>query len=129
MPVSSTSWKPGHSGNPAGRPPGFVSLVQKLAREHTSLAIEALVEALKEPRERVPAAVALLDRGWGKPVQPLENTGDQPLAVHFTWGPAHDQQATVTIPNASGANGKNGEAKTIDGTATETKVTWGNETK
>jgi hypothetical protein len=92
-------------------------------------AIAALVTALREPRERVPAAIALLDRGLGRPVQMITGTEDQPLAVHFTWGPAHDQQATVTIPNASGPNGKNGEAKTIDSTATETKVTWGDETK
>jgi hypothetical protein len=40
-----------------------------LARAHTREAIEALVAALKRPKEAVPAAVALLNRGWGLPVQ------------------------------------------------------------
>jgi hypothetical protein len=60
---------PGQSGNPGGRPKNHV---QSLAREHTEAAVLALVEALNNPRERVPAAVALLERGWGKPVQPIE---------------------------------------------------------
>ena len=121
-------WKPGQSGNPLGRALK-VEDISPYARQFGRQAVDTMVQCLKDPRWKLPAAVALLDRGYGKPVQPLENTGDQPLAVHFTWGPAHDQQATVTIPNASGANGKNGEAKTIDSTATETKVTWGDETK
>jgi hypothetical protein len=41
----------------------------------------ALVAALDNPRERVPAAVALLERGWGKPVQPIE--GDASLALSW----------------------------------------------
>lgn len=32
--------------------------------------------ALHHPRERVAAATALLDRGWGKPKQTIETTSD-----------------------------------------------------
>lgn len=64
-PSPATRFKPGQSGNPGGRPKG----VAALAREHTPEAIKALVAALKCKKERVSAAIALLDRGWGKPVQ------------------------------------------------------------
>jgi hypothetical protein len=65
----------GVSGNPAGRPRG----IELLAREHTPAAIAALVAALSQPRERVAAAVALLDRGWGKPKQPMTGEDGRPL--------------------------------------------------
>jgi len=34
-----------------------------------------LVIAMHNPKERVPAAIALLDRGWGKPKQVIEAEG------------------------------------------------------
>lgn len=66
-------FQPGQSGNPGGRPKGNAT---SLARKHTAEAIEALVLALKNPKERVPAAVALLNRGWGQPKQPIEGDVD-----------------------------------------------------
>ena len=63
----------GKSGNPGGRPKAALD-VQALARQHTPAAIAALVAALKNERERVPAAQALLDRAWGKPLQPTDVT-------------------------------------------------------
>jgi hypothetical protein len=42
------------------------------------------VEALKDPRHKVAAAEALLDRGFGKPRQVVETTdGSSPGALHF----------------------------------------------
>lgn len=64
-------WPQGRSGNPGGRPRAALD-IQALARGHTTDAIRALVAALSNPRERVAAAVALLDRGWGKPVTTIE---------------------------------------------------------
>lgn len=64
-------FKPGQSGNPNGRPK-IASEIQALAREHTTAAVEALVLSLSDAKTRVPAAVALLDRGYGKAPQSLD---------------------------------------------------------
>lgn len=61
-------FKPGQSGNPGGRPKEEVH-VRELARQHGPAAIQALVNALGDPRTRVAAAAALLDRGYGRPAQ------------------------------------------------------------
>ena len=74
------NWVKGVSGNPGGRPRAAPD-VQELARQHTPTAIAALVAALSKPRERVPAAVALLDRGWGKPMQPVSGEDGHSSAV------------------------------------------------
>lgn len=70
----STSFKPGQSGNPSGRPKILKNL-QELARELTPKAIAALEAALANPRERVAAATVILDRGYGKAPQRIEATG------------------------------------------------------
>ena len=86
-------WPPGRSGNPGGRPKAALD-IQALARQHTPDAIAALVAALANPRERVSAAVALLDRGWGKPTQPLAgDSSAPPLAVDFRWADAPPEQS------------------------------------
>jgi hypothetical protein len=59
-------WRKGYCPNPGGRPKAALD-VQALAREHTTAAIRTLVEALRDPKLKVAAAQALLDRGWGKP--------------------------------------------------------------
>ena len=67
-------FKPGQSGNPSGRRKDRT--VKMLAREYTVEAIETLARILKDekatPAAQVAAATALLDRGWGRPVQQLE---------------------------------------------------------
>jgi hypothetical protein len=88
-------WPPGRSGNPGGRPRAALD-IQALARQHTPEAIAALVAALANPRERVSAAVALLDRGWGKPTQPLAGDADAaPLVVDFRWADAAPLQSAL----------------------------------
>jgi hypothetical protein len=84
---SSTTFQQGESSNPGGRP-AILKNLQALAREHTEEAINALVAALKHPATRVAAATALLDRGYGKPIQTsnhrvirsLKDLTDQELA-------------------------------------------------
>lgn len=71
-------FKPGQSGNPNGRRKEDTR-VKELARAQTERAIEALVKALDDDRTRVAAAVALLDRGWGKAAQAL--TGEDGGAI------------------------------------------------
>ena len=77
-------WKPGQSGNPGGRvrDPRLRTL-QELARTHTEAAVDALVKSLKDPKYRVPAACALLDRGWGRPKQHIEASGDGTAVLHL----------------------------------------------
>jgi hypothetical protein len=54
--------------------------IRSLARSHTRTAIRVLVGIMRSkdatPAARVSAANAILDRGWGKATQPLENGGD-----------------------------------------------------
>ncbi len=50
--------------------------IRSLARSHTGKAIRVLAGIMKESRApaaaRISAAIALLDRGWGKPQQAIE---------------------------------------------------------
>jgi len=75
-------FKPGRSGNPGGRPKAALD-VQALARERTAEAIDALVAALSSPKERVPAAIALLNRGWGLPKVTVEADATSPMLLHL----------------------------------------------
>ena len=72
MPVSTTTWAKGQSGNPGGRP-RIIEAVRDIARESTTLAIETLRTIAADTEAphaaRVSAASALLDRGWGRPMQ------------------------------------------------------------
>lgn len=69
-----------------------------LAQAHTKAAIAALVAALKRPRERVPAAIALLDRGWGRPAQTHDVHHDMRPVSQFT-----DAELTAIILGAPAA--------------------------
>lgn len=64
------TFAPGVSGNPSGRP-AVVTELQKLAREHTTAALQVLIDVMGNrgaaPAARVAAATALLDRGYGRP--------------------------------------------------------------
>jgi hypothetical protein len=72
-------FKPGQSGNPGGRPK-TIAEVRDLARAKTAEAIEALAHiatAGESEAARVSAAVALLDRGWGKAPQAITGEGGE----------------------------------------------------
>jgi hypothetical protein len=69
--------------------------VQELARTHTKEAVEALVRGLDDPKHYVAAATALLDRGWGKPTQPIAGDEDRPAAIVFSWAPASQPEPQV----------------------------------
>lgn len=79
----------GQSGNPGGRPKE-VGHIRDLARAHTDAAMRTLVEIAQDggapPAARVAASTALLDRGWGKPTQPIDGDGQGGPVKHVvTW--------------------------------------------
>lgn len=61
--------------------------IRSLARSHTKLALDTLVGVASSPEAphaaKVSAATALLDRGWGKPTQPVSGDDDGP-PIKFT---------------------------------------------
>ena len=75
MARSSTSFKPGVSGNPGGRP-REIGQVRELARLRTEEAIDVLSTIMNDkdapPAARCRASEALLDRGWGRAGQPVD---------------------------------------------------------
>jgi HEAT repeat protein len=77
MPGRGRPFQKGVSGNPGGRP-RLLAEVQGLAREKSPEAINSLANVMRDekapPAARVAAANALLDRGYGKPTQPISQT-------------------------------------------------------
>jgi Family of unknown function (DUF5681) len=79
-----TSFKPGVSGNPGGRPKNPQTIearriilgVREAARELTLDALDTLATIMKDPKApaaaRISAALALLDRGHGRPFQAVD---------------------------------------------------------
>jgi len=62
-----------------------ITEIRSLARSHTRTAINVLVGVMRAkdatPAARVSAATAILDRGWGKPVQALANDDARALEL------------------------------------------------
>jgi hypothetical protein len=62
-----------------------VTEIRSLARSHTRTALNVLVGVMRSKdataAAKVSAANAILDRGWGKAVQAIENGGDGPLEL------------------------------------------------
>jgi hypothetical protein len=59
--------------------------LRSLARGHTQLCIKVLAGIVAEktvaPAARVAAAGILLDRGWGRPTQPIAGEDGEPLTI------------------------------------------------
>lgn len=86
MARSSGTFKKGQCGNPKGRPKEAAE-IKALALAQAPAAIKRLTEIMMtgDDRSASAAAIALLDRGIGKPGQHVEITGDKeaPIALEF----------------------------------------------
>jgi hypothetical protein len=84
----------GQSGNPGGRP-AIIAEIRDLAREKAPEALKTLAAIMQDkgaaPSARVAAANAILDRGYGKPLQSVETAPKRTLA-EFT-----DDELTAMI--------------------------------
>ena len=95
-------WAKGQSGNPGGRPKEMAEVL-KLARDNGETAIKALVKVAtdgKSESARVAAAVALLDRGFGKP--PQFSTSDAEAFRRAT-DMSDDELADIALGGGEGA--------------------------
>jgi len=79
VPPQLKPWKKGQSGNPRGRAKGTKVVrsaldVRSLARSYSTKAIMRLVKLMDSPKETVAlaACIAILDRGYGKPMQSVQ---------------------------------------------------------
>jgi hypothetical protein len=83
-PTGAGGFQKGISGNPGGQSKAKQE-VTELARLHGPACIEALagiaLDPTAPPPARVSAITALLDRGFGKPKQTVENTGNLSISV------------------------------------------------
>jgi hypothetical protein len=90
-------------GRRPGTPNKHPSEIKAIAAQHGPAIISKLAElagvvpgnAAELQTVQVQAMRELLDRGFGRPTQPLSGDADgPPLAIEFTWGPAIPQPLT-----------------------------------
>lgn len=72
-----SAFKPGQSGNPNGRPKRTAEELDLVSacRDKSSSALEIMEHIMlngENERNRLAAAQAIIERGYGKPVQPIE---------------------------------------------------------
>jgi hypothetical protein len=73
----------GQSGNPGGRPK-VIGALRDLARQHAPEAISELARIAtkgKSEAARIAAIRELLDRGYGKPTQPVSGDGEDSAPI------------------------------------------------
>lgn len=92
-----TSFKPGQSGNPNGRPKLTLSDIElrDMCRGYCPEAIETVYRLMKESEEdrvKVSCAEILLERGHGKPQQSVTISGDadNPIVHELIVGPRQE---------------------------------------
>jgi hypothetical protein len=83
--------------------PKTITEIRSLARSHTRTAINALVGVMKAKdathAARVSAATAILDRGWGRPPQALENGDNGALEL------IHKIERVIVYPENTDSTG------------------------
>lgn len=77
--------------------------IRSLARSYTEKALKVLAGIMQQeeapPAARVSAAVALLDRGWGKPQQTVDMTVRRQIAKELS----DDELADIAVGSGEGA--------------------------
>lgn len=67
----------GRSGNPGGRPKKTKEDLDLIAacKDKTQQALDTLIDVMQngQERNRITAAIAIIERGYGKAIQPTEN--------------------------------------------------------
>jgi len=80
-----------------------ITEIRSIARSHTRTAINVLVGLMRSKdataAARVSAANAILDRGWGKAAQTLENGDDGAIEL------IHKIERTIVYPENSDSKG------------------------
>lgn len=73
------AWQKGQSGNPGGRKRQDDKVVE-LARDASPRAIGRLIELMEsdQPRAAIAACNSILERAYGKPVQPIAGSDEHP---------------------------------------------------
>jgi hypothetical protein len=97
-------WKPGESGNPAGRPKAAYDF-QAMCREASPQAFRKLVELIDSDDERVSfmAANTIIDRAWGKPKTIEGDAEKSNLTINIVrMGPDEPQIKTVNGNHSNG---------------------------
>ena len=100
--IPSSAWKPGQSGNPGGRPK-IAAEIRDIARLHGREAIQRLVALMHSSNEAVAvrAAEALLDRGYGRPMQGIELKNEEQapmnrrIQIEFVTPPKRDEHSSI----------------------------------
>lgn len=86
-------FKPGQSGNPQGRAKGFGALIREQTKDGAELvafALALLRGGDVKLEQRFEAAQWLADRGWGRPVQATEMTGE--IKINLSWDDGPDDE-------------------------------------
>jgi hypothetical protein len=78
-------WKPGQSGNPKGAPQRYNGeTLAELCKARTVEAVNTLIVMMRfKGPNQLPATLAILDRGWGRPAQRIEGDGASHLHLHL----------------------------------------------
>jgi hypothetical protein len=85
--------------------PKTLTEIRSMARSHTRTAINALVGVMRSKNAthaaRVSAANAILDRGWGKAAQALENSDEGALEL------VHRIERVIVRPDPENTDSEN----------------------